>query len=230
MLVIAEDAQWLDRSTADVLAFVARRLEYQPIVLLAAIREGFDSPLEQVGLPALNLEPLDPEAASALLDASAPDASPDVRQRVLDEAAGNPLALVELPASFKQLDGRARPPAWLPLTTRLARAFAARLHDLPPTTRTALLVGRSDSTSLSEVLAASGLLIAPSCRSTRWFRPCPHSSPSSTTPPRSPSATPRCVRRSRSRRASRSVTPRTPRSPACSPSSHSGGYGIAQRR
>ena len=77
VLVIAEDAQWLDRSTADVLAFVARRLEYEPIVLLAAIREGFDSPLEQAGLPALNLEPLDPEAASALLDASAPDASPD---------------------------------------------------------------------------------------------------------------------------------------------------------
>jgi DNA-binding CsgD family transcriptional regulator len=162
LLVIAEDAQWLDRSTADVLAFVARRLEYEPIVLLAAIREGFDSPLEQAGLAPLNLEPLDPDAAGALLDSSAPDAPPAVRQRVLDEAAGNPLALVELPASFGQLDGRARPPAWLPLTTRLARAFAARLHDLPATTRTALLVAAlNDSPSLSEVLAASALLIGP---------------------------------------------------------------------
>ena len=162
LLVIAEDAQWLDHSTADVLAFVARRLEYEPIVILAAIREGFDSPLERAGLPPLNLEPLDPDAAGALLDASAPDAPPTVRQQVLDEAAGNPLALIELPISFAKLDARARPPAWLPLTTRLAGAFAARLHDLPSTTRTALLVAAlNDSPSLSEVLAASALLIGP---------------------------------------------------------------------
>ena len=52
--------------------------------------------------------------------------------------------------------------SWLPLTTRLARAFAARLHDLPATTRTALLVAAlNDSTSLSEVLAASALLAGP---------------------------------------------------------------------
>jgi hypothetical protein len=71
LLVIVEDAQWLGHSTSDVLAFVARRLEYEPIVLLAAIRDGFDSSLEQAGLPPLNLEPLDPDAAGALLDLSA---------------------------------------------------------------------------------------------------------------------------------------------------------------
>jgi AAA ATPase domain len=157
LLVIAEDVQWLDHPTADVLAFVARRLEHEPIVLLAATREGFDSPLEQAGLPPLNLEPLDADAALALLDSSAPDAPPALRQQVLDEAAGNPLGLIELPISFAKLDARARPPAWLPLTTRLARAFAARLH-LPAATRTALLVAAlNDSPSLREVLAASAL-------------------------------------------------------------------------
>jgi DNA-binding NarL/FixJ family response regulator len=162
LLVIAEDAQWLDRSTADVLAFVARRLQYEPIVMLAAIREGFDSPLERAGLPSLQLEPLDPDCARALLDSGAPDVSVAVRQRVLDEAAGNPLALVELPASFAQLNASARLPAWLPLTTRLERAFAARLHDLPAATRTALLVAAlNDSPSLSEVLVAGELLLGP---------------------------------------------------------------------
>ena len=162
LLVIAEDAQWLDHSTADVLAFVARRLEYEPIVLLVAMREGFDGPLEQAGLPPLNLEPLDADAAGALLDSSAPDASRTVRQHVLDEAAGNPLGLIELPISFAKVDPRARPPAWLALTTRLARAFAARLQDLPATTRTTLLVAAlNDTPSLSEALAASALLIGP---------------------------------------------------------------------
>ena len=162
LLVIAEDVQWLDHPTADVLAFVARRLEHEPIVLLAATREGFDSPLEHAGLPPLHLEPLDPDAAGALLDSTAPDAAPALRQQVLDEAAGNPLGLIELPISFAKLGPRARPPAWLPLTTRLARAFAARLHDLPAATRTALLVAAlNDSPSLSEVLAASALLTSP---------------------------------------------------------------------
>jgi DNA-binding CsgD family transcriptional regulator len=162
VLVIAEDVQWLDHPTADVLAFVARRLEHEPIVLLAATREGFASPLEQAGLPPLNLEALDPDAAGALLDISAPDAAPALRRQVLDEAAGNPLGLIELPISFAKLDARARPPTWLPLTTRLARAFAARLHDLPAATRTTLLVAAlNDSPSLSEVLAAGALLTGP---------------------------------------------------------------------
>ncbi|MGH2910433.1 MAG: helix-turn-helix transcriptional regulator [Solirubrobacteraceae bacterium] len=162
VLVIAEDAQWLDRSTADVLAFVARRLEYEPILLLAATRDGFDGPLQEAALPALALDPLDPAAARALLQRSAPEISAAARRQVLEEAAGNPLALVELPIAFGHLDGRARAPLWLPLTTRLERAFAARLHDLPVATRTALLVAAlNDSTSLREALTASTRLIGP---------------------------------------------------------------------
>ncbi len=78
-----------------------------------------------------------------------------MRERLLDEAAGNPLALLELPAALADLGGDARLPAWLPLTTRLERAFAARVSDLPAPTRTALLVAAlNDSPLLSEVLEA----------------------------------------------------------------------------
>ena len=97
VLVVAEDAHWLDRSTCDVLAFVARRLEFEPILLVAAIRDGFDSPFNDAGLSALHLEALPPPAAAALLDHRAPGLPAEVRERVLDEAAGNPLALMELP-------------------------------------------------------------------------------------------------------------------------------------
>ena len=159
LLVIAEDAQWLDRSTAEVLAFVARRLEYEPIVLLAAVRDGFDSPLVEPGLQALHLEPLDSSAAAALLDRAAPDLSATARLQVLGEATGNPLALLELPLALTRHGARAAAPAWLPLTTRLERAFAARVRDLPAATRSALLVAAlNDGGSLSEVLTASAQL------------------------------------------------------------------------
>ena len=159
VLVIADDAHWLDRSSADVLAFIARRLEHEPILLVAAIRDGFNSPLDEPALPGLHLDALDPAAAAALLDRDNPDLSPAVRQRVLDEASGNPLALVELPAGFADLRAQARLPAWLPLTTRLQRAFASRALDMPATTRTALLVAAlNDGPSVSEALAATSLL------------------------------------------------------------------------
>src|SRR5579862_4950640 len=80
LLVIAEDAQWLDRSTAEVLAFVARRLEDEPIVLLAAIRDGFDSPLGDAGLSELRLETLNPASAAMLLDRTAPRLEPTIRR------------------------------------------------------------------------------------------------------------------------------------------------------
>src|SRR5438552_3796724 len=72
-----------------------------PIVLLAAVREGVTSALDQVGLPELRLGALDEPAAAALLDHTAPDLAPAVRMRVLAEAAGNPLALAELPTALR---------------------------------------------------------------------------------------------------------------------------------
>jgi DNA-binding CsgD family transcriptional regulator len=156
--VIADDAQWLDQPTRDVLAFVARRLEYEPVMVITAVLDGYPGPLD-AGQQALHLDALPSPAAEALLDARAPDLPVAVRARLLEEAAGNPLALVELSAAYAKLAKGARVPAWLPLTTRLERAFAARAFDLPAVTRTALLVAAlNDGPLLSEVLDATALL------------------------------------------------------------------------
>ena len=79
-----------------VLTFIARRLEDESVALLVAVRTGAGMPLSEGGLPALELERLSPSAAGTLLDRTAPDLHPVFRARVLREAAGNPLALVEL--------------------------------------------------------------------------------------------------------------------------------------
>jgi DNA-binding CsgD family transcriptional regulator len=159
VLAVADDVQWLDRPTRDVLAFVARRLEFEPALLITAVREGDESPPES-GLPVLRLEALPAPAAAALLEARAPGLPEDVRARLLDEAAGNPLALVELPVAYGTLGKGVRVPTWLPLTTRLERAFAARAFDLPAGTRTALLVAAlDDGPRLSEVLDAAALVV-----------------------------------------------------------------------
>lgn len=154
LLVLAEDAQWLDRPTTEVLAFVARRLQSDPVVLLAAVREGYPSLLVDAGLPQHRLGGLAPAAAIRLLDASAPQLSPVIRDRLLSEAAGNPLALMELPVTAAGREPVA--PGSLPLTQRLEQAFAARVSDLPEATRLLLLVAaHSDDERLSEILEAA---------------------------------------------------------------------------
>ncbi len=160
VLVIAEDAQWLDGATSDVLAFVARRAESDPLVLLMAIRDGTESALAAVGLPELRVEQLDKVAAGALLDAHAPGLTAPVRERLLEDAAGNPLALLELPTALKaeQLGGSMPLPPWLPLTTRLERVFSERVARLPQATRTLLLVAAVDAGDLAETLHACSLL------------------------------------------------------------------------
>src|SRR5258708_37324131 len=90
MLIVVEDAHWLARCTRDALAFVARRLESDRVVLLAASPGGFEGTLDEAGPAYLELSPLDDESAGKLLDAHAPDLPPALRQRLLTEAAGNP--------------------------------------------------------------------------------------------------------------------------------------------
>ncbi len=119
LLVIAEDAQWLDRGTADALAFVARRLEHDPIVLLAAVRDGYRSALTDAGLPELRIGALEPGPAAELLDGAEQELSLEARTRFLREAAGNPLALIELPVARARPRPGAPIPGLMPLTKRL---------------------------------------------------------------------------------------------------------------
>jgi DNA-binding CsgD family transcriptional regulator len=159
LLVIAEDAHWLDRSSAEVLAFVARRLESDQILLLAAIRNGYPTPLGDTGLSELHLEALDPTTATSLLALTAQDLPQPARERILDEAAGNPLALIELPLAGADLRPDGQVPALVPLTERLERTFAARVSDQPPKTRLLLLAAAlNDTDDLGEALRAGSLL------------------------------------------------------------------------
>ncbi len=153
--MIVDDTHWLDLSTGHVLAFIARRLESDPMVIVACGRHSDADPLADADLPELHLSPLDPAASSTLLDAGAPDLGPQRRRRVLESAAGNPLALVELPKALHagrvgDLSER------LPMTARLERAFAVRASELQAPTRDLLLVAAcNDSDSLAETLAAA---------------------------------------------------------------------------
>jgi hypothetical protein len=137
---------------------VARRIESDPIVLLAATRDGYSSALGNGELPEHRLAALDPRSAAELLEWAAGGLTEVDRNRVLLEASGNPLALIELP----EVAGRVQDspiPGLAPLSERLERAFAARIADLPERTRLLLLVAAlNDGDQLSEVLAAGSLV------------------------------------------------------------------------
>ncbi|WP_326595831.1 ATP-binding protein [Streptomyces sp. NBC_01803] len=160
VLLVVDDAQWLDTPTLDVLGFIARRVGAEPLGLLLALREGHTASLATLDIRALHLRPLEPTAADALLDARKPGLGPGVRRRVVDTAAGNPLALIELPIILgAEATSESVASTTLPLTTRLERAFASRLADLPSDTRSALLVtAADDGDALAEVLAAVSTL------------------------------------------------------------------------
>jgi DNA-binding CsgD family transcriptional regulator len=155
LVLIVDDAHWLDRSTLSVIAFIGRRLEGEHVALVAAIRSGYSTPLDDARLPTLDIERLSASAAARLLDRTAPELHPVLRARVLAESSGNPLALVEL-ARSKGRSGEHLSPGPTTLTARLERAFASRLRDLSPDTRAGLLAAALDSrASLNEIARAS---------------------------------------------------------------------------
>lgn len=138
VLVVVDDVRWIDEGSRDVLAFVARRVGDEPLAVLVGARDETEFP----GFPLVALGPLDPLAAAALLDAQPSRPSDALRVRVLAQAAGNPLALVELARAGCADDDI------LPLTERLERIYAADLDRLPAATRTALLLVAADTADL----------------------------------------------------------------------------------
>jgi DNA-binding CsgD family transcriptional regulator/tetratricopeptide (TPR) repeat protein len=156
VLLVVDDLHWLDRPSQDALTFIARRIGADPILLIGSARSGYDSALAAAGLPELPVRGLDDVSARAVLARYGGDLSHANRERILREALGNPLALVELPTALREAPDRGLEA--LPLTQRLERAFAARIADLSPVTRDAILVAAvDDSDGLPEILAgASG--------------------------------------------------------------------------
>ncbi|MFI9543780.1 AAA family ATPase [Streptomyces sp. NPDC052016] len=157
LLLLIDDVPWLDRASAVVLGFAARRLVGSRAGLLAALRTGSPGYFDVSGLPELTVRPLDDEAAVHLLTTRFPGLDPQTRARVLDTAQGNPLALLELPQALEEArDGptRSLPPV-LPLGQRLQRLFAARVAALPTPTRRLLLTAALESSGELRVLQAA---------------------------------------------------------------------------
>lgn len=116
--LIIDDLPWIDRASAAVLGFVARRLSPIPVGLLAASRTGGDTLLDQARLPTRIIPPLTDTAAHTLLASRYPAMSPRVRQRLVTEAQGNPLALLEMPVALQERPVTASAGAPLPVVLR----------------------------------------------------------------------------------------------------------------
>jgi DNA-binding CsgD family transcriptional regulator len=158
VLLTIDDLPWLDRTSAGVLGVVARRLAASRVGLLAASRIGEESFFERAGVPELELRPLEEEAARELMNSVFPTLAAPVRARVLAEAQGNPLAVLELPAA---LSGPQRAalrglPEVLPLTRRLQAVFRSRVVGLSEQPRRLLLLMALDGTGDVRLLQATG--------------------------------------------------------------------------
>ncbi|MFF0050813.1 AAA family ATPase [Streptomyces sp. NPDC005498] len=154
VILVAEDLHRWDKAGFDALAFVARRLASEPVVLLGASRESARDRVEDTGLPVLPLGPLDAADAKVLVDRQAPGLSPGLRERILSEAAGNPLVLVKLTRVAHEAYGEAAANAsWLVEPEHLRRAPRTPLAALPRRTRLLLLaMAAHDGGSRAEIL------------------------------------------------------------------------------
>ena len=144
LLCLVDDAQWLDQASAQVLAFAARRLLAEPVGLIFAARE----PAEQFhGIPDLELRGLADQDARMLLQSVVPFRLDErVRDRILAETHGNPLALLELPRGLSpaQLAGGFGLAGAQAVPGRIEESYRRRLGALPADTRLLLLVAAAE--------------------------------------------------------------------------------------
>ncbi|MEU2391522.1 AAA family ATPase [Streptomyces sp. NPDC007369] len=149
LLLLLDDGQWLDDASADVCGFVGRRLAGSTTKLLIAVRTDIASPFDTAALPELSIAALTDEDAARLLDRRYPELHGRIRRAVLEQARGNPLALLELPAHLGgRSDGRPLDDLAgqqdLPLPRRLQKLYGARIAALGDQVRAELLMGALD--------------------------------------------------------------------------------------
>ena len=146
LLIAVDDALWLDHASAQTLAFVARRLVMEPIVLLFATRETNDG---LNGLPELPIPPLGHRDARRLLESALPaPIDESILDRIVAETRGNPLALVELPKGLtpKMLAGGFGMPSEMTFSASIEEIFTRRQAGLPDRARRLLLLAATDPT------------------------------------------------------------------------------------
>ncbi|MGW2713907.1 AAA family ATPase, partial [Streptomyces sp. NPDC001356] len=172
-LLLLDDGQWLDASSAAVIGFVGRRLTGSPVKFVVGLRSDVASGSDTAALPELPVRSLPDEAARRLLDLRRPGLDPHARRLVPDQARGNPLALLELSAPFDgdrtagdrtaggaaRLPGPADAPVPLPVPRRLEHVYGTRIKGLRDDVRQELLRGALDG-----VGAAPGSVPAPGAR------------------------------------------------------------------
>ena len=144
LICLVDDGQWLDRASAQALGFVARRLAADPVGLVFAAREPG---AELAGLPELEITGLRPDDARALLDSAlAGPFDARIRDLIIAETHGNPLALLELPRGLSpaQLAGGFGLPGAALLTGRIEDSFARQLAALPEQTRRLVQLAAAD--------------------------------------------------------------------------------------
>ncbi|TDC44082.1 helix-turn-helix transcriptional regulator [Micromonospora sp. KC213] len=137
LLCLVDDAQWLDRASADALLFAARRLAAEGVAMLFATREeGFPA----TGLPELRPSRLPPEDAVRLLEGRG--LTPVLREQVIQESAGNPLALIEFAAARRSYHTVAGP---MPVADQVLASFRSRIGRLPERTRLMMLTAAAEA-------------------------------------------------------------------------------------
>jgi len=149
LLLLVDDAHWVDRASADALVFAIRRLHADAVAALFATRPGEGRAFSERELPELELERLNVAAAAALLAERRGELDPGERDGVIAFAQGNPLALLELPRAAAGAEGHGEPPR---VGKQLERAFHARAATLPEPTSKALVVAAAASTGELAVL------------------------------------------------------------------------------
>ncbi|MBP2367432.1 ATP-binding protein [Pseudonocardia parietis] len=166
LLCVVDDAQWLDQASAQVLAFVARRVAAERVVMVFALRDSGATDVEAfTGLPELHLEGLAESDARTLLATAVRTPLDDMaRDRIVAEARGNPLALLELPrgAPTVRPAGGFELPEVVSVPRRVEDGFRRRAGSLPPDTQLLLVVAAAEPTGDAALLwrAAGELEIA----------------------------------------------------------------------
>jgi DNA-binding CsgD family transcriptional regulator len=166
LLCLLDDAHWLDRESLEVLAFVGRRLHADGVAMLFAVRDPPDSNVPLAGLSDLRLSSFSDDDSHALLSATNARIIGELALRIVANAGGNPLAIVELASEATSHD---TPAHWsvaepLPIGERLEGRFSRQLRPLPRGARMVLLVAAAESSGNSDVvwraIAKLGLTVA----------------------------------------------------------------------
>ncbi|AEY85363.1 LuxR-family transcriptional regulator [Streptomyces hygroscopicus subsp. jinggangensis 5008] len=153
LLVIVDDLHWMNPTSAGVVAFVARRLGAGRLSLLAAGRTEAEKALRPLGIRMHQLTPLNEAESDDLLNAHHPDLDGATRRRVLNEARGNPLALLELPTALTWTGVESDSFATTPVTRRIQDLYAARLEGASDLGRRLLLLAALDATGDCRLLS-----------------------------------------------------------------------------